>query len=68
MSEPAIDTIRITAPGPAVAFIHIYDPAIGASSPLPPGYKIAFDALHTKAIYLLNNVPIAEQPLHEYQA
>lgn len=68
MSEPAVATIQITQPGPVVAFVHIFDPAIGASSPLPPGYKIAFDANHTKAIYLLNNVPIAEQPLHEYQA
>lgn len=60
--------ITVTAPGPAVAHVHVFDPAVGAAGALPPGYKVTFDALHTKAILLLNNTPIAEWPLHEYQA
>jgi hypothetical protein len=76
MSEPCIERIVVTAPGPQiaavtvtqpgpiVAFIHAYDPAVGATSPLPPGYRLTFNLNHNKATLLLNNNPVASIPLH----
>lgn len=61
---PEIASIAITAPGPAVAHIYIFDPAVGASSSLPPGYTFTFDSNHTKATLRLNNNPVASIPLH----
>lgn len=63
---PTVAEVVVTQPGPPVAFIHIFDPSIGAAS-LPPGFRILFDGLLTKAILTQNNNPVAEWPLHEYR-
>jgi hypothetical protein len=61
---PQIALVATSTPGPIIAHIHVYDPALGATSPLPPGYELTFDLNHTLATLFLNSNPVATLPLH----